>query len=162
MRALRIAIIVWTAVIVSPGHAAGQTEFNVRQLLAGQEKDDGGKTAGSTEILAELKALMADLDSLLAERELKSGGGWRRNIFQPLVRTDDKILDAAQFGGIPEKKGILPELTGIVIAGSRAIALFGEREVQAGDTIDGYKVVSITMNKVVLRNAQETKEIFTR
>jgi hypothetical protein len=82
---------------------------------------------------------------------------WDRNPFLPSdsFRASAGAGDAA---GSPEPKG-LADLRGTVITRSSGIAIFGDRLVPAGGTIDGWTVVKVDPYTVSLRRGGETRQV---
>ena len=71
----------------------------------------------------------------------------RRDPFVPLVR-DGKLIEA---GGLMPVGGSVPVLHGILYdPGGNSLALLNDAEAKVGDTVDGYQVVEIRKDAVVL------------
>ncbi|GAB4372734.1 MAG: hypothetical protein Kow00128_21720 [Deltaproteobacteria bacterium] len=86
---------------------------------------------------------------------------WSRNPFLPAEtsRPGDGTGGGAAAEGAPKAAGGVADLRGTVIAGRSGIAIFGDRLVPAGGTIDGWTVVRIDPYVVSLRRGGETRRV---
>ena len=76
----------------------------------------------------------------------------RRDPFSPLVR-EGRIVNATSGTKVPTSQ---PILYGILWdPGGQSIALINDVEVKVGDSIEGYRVMEIRQDAVVLRNGGE-------
>ena len=73
-----------------------------------------------------------------------------RNIFAPAGKTFAAGSVPAESVGLPQK--LLPalQLTGIIIGGKRPLAIINGRFVRQGEAIEGFQVLSIARNQVIL------------
>ena len=131
-------------------------EFNVKQLLRAQESENRSSPPG---ILEELKKLICGLDSLLTDIEVPADRQWERDLFKPLMT----IKAGAGTGPVIEngsgKESIPLILTGTAMSGDKAIAIFGKCVVGTGEVIDGYRIISIEIGKVVVESEKGRREI---
>ncbi|MBU8923379.1 MAG: hypothetical protein KOO63_16300 [Bacteroidales bacterium] len=156
MRSCAIKIfILSTFVGIITSSAAGQ-EFNVKELLKMQESEDG---SSNSRILVELRSLICGLDSLLAEVRRPAERQWKRDIFKPLVTIRAGTGTGPGIASKSERESIPLILTGTAVSGNRAIAIFGRIEVGTGDVIDGYRVISIEIGRVIVESENGSREI---
>lgn len=92
----------------------------------------------------------ADAQRSDAAQRFEYDAGNRRDPFIPLVRDGRIVSVAGVSGGGPSS---LPVLYGIVWdAGGKSIALLNGAEAKVGDTIEGYRVIEIRHDAVVLNS----------
>ncbi len=159
-----IHAIIASVILISAAASGDNGEYNVKEILE-QAKDDGTKANTGGEdldaVISRIDAMIALLDRLMMEKESVSSVAWERNIFNPRVKKPPVVLssDPVEY----KKDNTIrqePVLTGIVISGEIALALFGDREVREGEMIGGMQVLRITVEKVVLMSERGEREIF--
>lgn len=73
-----------------------------------------------------------------------------RNIFAPAGKTFAAGSVPGESIGVPQKLLPMLQLTGIIIGGKRPLAIINGRFLRQGESIEGFQVLSIARNQVIL------------
>ena len=119
------------------------------------------KLAGPKMLMDEVKNMISIMESVVSSGSDTVRFRFSRNIFYPSVR----ISSGSDFNEEPsaakkkEHTSVIPDILGVVIGRSGSFVIFKDKEVKEGDKFGEIKVVSVSLDRIVLETDDGLKKI---